>query len=487
MWDDVEETTTRAAPAKKTRADSKPRSSWRSWEGVKGRIWYDADGQPHFQVRQKINGHPYEFFLPSGLDHAAAMVKYKEFLDNPEGFDARGDVRGQPVFFTAQLLQDFLSWSKRYGGRKGTGTSERWRDNQRIYLTWWMEMFKKKDLRAGGPRSVSLKEDITDKLHTREPGTGEKVRIPAYRHRVGILIKFYRWLTESEHLIEPEQNPVLGRLKQPPPVEAQGEDDWKIVPIENVLAVVKWLRDDAGVPSAVRKLIEAGRHCLEQEGEKAFLTLGGGKGKLRSIAREAGFTPYTLYYYFKSGASFLESVKTGVYNWKDQIRPGRRFEAPEPRHPDMLLLLLATGWHLSELGRFMEEGKVLPEMALVEIQVQPIYSMILTAGDGVLVVSQAKRGGKLQTRVSRQALAVAQRLKGTGGFFESYFRKRIAEACTELKLPVFKPGWMRHTVSTYATNHAAPDGAKSAFLNHGSSTTSKYYDRGVALKVPTPF
>jgi AcrR family transcriptional regulator len=463
----------------------RPRSCSLPWEGASGRIRYDKDGNPHFQIRKRIGETDYNITLPAGITATGALKLYERFLENPEAFDARGDVRKPPIYLTADLMSEFLSWSKRYGGRDEKGTSDAWRNNQRLCLLWWMEHLKGKDLRAGGPKSATLAADILPPLYTKDPETGEKIRGPQYRHRVGVLIKFYKWLREVEHRLEPDEDPVLNRLKQPKPTSAQGEDDWKVVPPETVFAVADELQKDRSTPDTVKKIMDVARALLKKEGRQIFTTFGGGRGGLRRIMRQAGLTPYTLYYYFKSGAELLASVERNEYRWAENVRPGRHFEPPDSRHADMLLALAATGWHLSELRQFMVAGLVHPRLPLTEVQVPPIYATILTPGDGVLEVGEAKRGGKLKTRVSERALEIAKRLQGTGGFDEGYFREELTRVCEHLKLPVFAPSYMRHSVSTYATNSGAPQEAVSAFLNHGSSTTRRYYDRGVALKVPT--
>jgi integrase len=263
---------------------------------------------------------------------------------------------------------------------------------------FWMEKLHGLSLRAGRPGSVDLGRHITPAL------TGpDGLRVPSYRQRIVVLKTLYSWLRTVVHRLQPAEDPTFGRLKAPQSKSAQGEDDWKVIPVKDVLKVAKKLGD-----------------------------------------------------------------------------PDKK-EEDQPRWPDMIRFLLATGWHVTELNRFMVDGSLEPVPDEGEQKPE-------IAGAGVVVCKRAKRGNKLKTRVSEEALEIAKRLAGSGGFSVSIFYKEIAAACKAAKVTPFHPGNMRHTVATYAQNHGAPDAAIASFLNHAvdAAVVVKFYSRGVALKVPTP-
>jgi len=116
-------------PAKAER----PVSCWRTWPKA-GRIWFDQESHPHYQIRRTIKGKAYQVSLPAGLTEVAAGVMLGRFLDDPDGFDPRGEARPDPIYLDAKLVKEFLTWAKLYGGKEGKGTSAAWRGIQRQHL-----------------------------------------------------------------------------------------------------------------------------------------------------------------------------------------------------------------------------------------------------------------------------------------------------------------------------------------------------------------
>lgn len=134
---------------------------------------------------------------------------------------------------------------------------------------------------------------------------------------------------------------------------------------------------------------------------------------------------------------------------------------------DALEVLGATGWHVTELKRFAESGA---------IEKHP------HSGDPVLLCPRTKSGSLLRTQVDEQVSEAARRLREQGSV--DYFELRKAIRATGA---TFNPGYMRHSVATWAVNAGAEPGAVSAFLNHFSlATTKKFYaTHAVPAKVPT--
>ncbi len=134
---------------------------------------------------------------------------------------------------------------------------------------------------------------------------------------------------------------------------------------------------------------------------------------------------------------------------------------------DGLMVLGGTGWHVSELARFAVSGSV---------EKHPIIE------GPVLVCPQTKGGEPLRTQVGRDTAEAAKRIRARGSF--DYFRFRAALRGTGA---TFNPGYLRHSVATWAINSGASPAAVAAFLNHKSPLTTKrfYATHAVPAKVPT--
>jgi len=148
---------------------------------------------------------------------------------------------------------------------------------------------------------------------------------------------------------------------------------------------------------------------------------------------------------------------------------------------DALDLQRQTGWHLTEVARFANEGSIeLPTPS------QRIAGMV-----AVLVVRH-KSGRHHRTGVSTEILAAAKRLqsrpsrsygkrkdgtkKQAGRFSIRWYRRAVRKACKDAKIPVFNPGSLRHSVASWAVNEGHDVESVASFLGHRSlSTTLRFY------------
>jgi integrase len=134
---------------------------------------------------------------------------------------------------------------------------------------------------------------------------------------------------------------------------------------------------------------------------------------------------------------------------------------------DALEVLGGTGWHFTELVRFARSGTV---------ERHPLN------GARVLACPQTKGGAPLRTQVGDAVADAAARLLGCEDL--DYFRFRSALRAAGA---TFNPGYMRHSVATWAINAGADPAAVAAFLGHRSQATTKrfYATHAVPAKVPT--
>jgi integrase len=149
-----------------------------------------------------------------------------------------------------------------------------------------------------------------------------------------------------------------------------------------------------------------------------------------------------------------------------------------PPWRDALTLQVHTGWHVSEVSRFVTGGSV-----------EPLPRNAKADGSTAMVVCpQTKGGGMLRTRVTSEAEDAARRLLGLGRLKERTYYTAIASACKAAKVPAFAPGTMRHSVATWAVNAGAEPAAVSAFLGHKSEATTKRFYATLAVpgRIPTP-
>lgn len=141
-----------------------------------------------------------------------------------------------------------------------------------------------------------------------------------------------------------------------------------------------------------------------------------------------------------------------------------------PETADVLHLLSATSWHLSEVRRFAEGGEI----------AQPVGAPTVLA---VLIVRQ-KSGELTKTPVGYvEHLEAARRIRSSGQVASRVtLARHMRIACRAAGVPWFGLGQMRHTVLTWAVEDGASLKDAAEFAHHRSeATTRRWY---VDLNVP---
>lgn len=138
---------------------------------------------------------------------------------------------------------------------------------------------------------------------------------------------------------------------------------------------------------------------------------------------------------------------------------------------DILHLLSATGWHVSEVRKFSEGGEI----------VRPMKA------DGVLAVliTRHKSGELTKTPILYpEHLAAAQRIRQLKSFPKRMtIARHMIKACEAAGVPWFGMGQMRHSVLTWGVEDGGVSVKQvSEFAHHKSeATTRKFY---VDLRIP---
>lgn len=142
---------------------------------------------------------------------------------------------------------------------------------------------------------------------------------------------------------------------------------------------------------------------------------------------------------------------------------------------DCLLVLAATGWHVSELERFVRDDE----------------ARVADGAGKVLGVLQVRHKSGETTRtpvVDAVVLQAAKRLRERREVPRK-LNAAVHAACDSAKVERFTPGVMRHSVATWAIEAGQSPEQVAEFLGHKSkSTTLKFYADvavpTVALKTP---
>jgi integrase len=144
---------------------------------------------------------------------------------------------------------------------------------------------------------------------------------------------------------------------------------------------------------------------------------------------------------------------------------------------DALDILAGTGWHVSELQRFAEDGRVEPYPRQGDVE----------GVAGVLVCPSHKNGEELRTGASAEVVDAARRLRERGSLSIEKFGLAVRAASRAAGIPEFSPGRFRHSVATWAINQGADPATVAAFLNHKSPrTTMRFYaTHAIPKKIPT--
>lgn len=134
---------------------------------------------------------------------------------------------------------------------------------------------------------------------------------------------------------------------------------------------------------------------------------------------------------------------------------------------DFVLVLTATGMHITELERFCRHQG---ESDLVE-------------GDPLVLITPHKSGEKTRIPLAIPEVCDAARRLRASGESPSRMHHRLREACLAAKVKPFTMGLMRHTVGTYAVNGGSSVEVVSKFLGHQDvKTTRRFY---LDLEKPT--
>jgi integrase len=145
---------------------------------------------------------------------------------------------------------------------------------------------------------------------------------------------------------------------------------------------------------------------------------------------------------------------------------------------DMVTLLAGTGWHVTELARFIRDG-VVAELPGAASRAHGAFK--------VLVCPRRKSGEMMRTAVTSEVAEASERLRKRGTFSKIRFYQAVASGCDVAGIPRFPPGRYRHTVATWAIEQGADPAAVAAFLGHKSASTTRrfYATLAVTPRVPT--
>lgn len=143
---------------------------------------------------------------------------------------------------------------------------------------------------------------------------------------------------------------------------------------------------------------------------------------------------------------------------------------------DPMDIQAGTGWHVTEVQRFAQDGSA-----------EPVPRGTRAGIAGILVCPQTKGGEMLRTAVSGEVFAAAKRLLDRGSLSIEKYGLAVKSACKAARIPAFTPGQFRHSVATWAINKGADPASVAAFLNHKSPrTTMRFYaTHATPKKVPT--
>lgn len=147
-----------------------------------------------------------------------------------------------------------------------------------------------------------------------------------------------------------------------------------------------------------------------------------------------------------------------------------------PAYADCLRLNAATGWHWTEICRFIKH----PDSGIT-------YSR---RGDTIAVLVTLHKGGQwTRTPVSDpEVLAAAERVRARGRVPKKH-NDALRAACDAAGVPRFTFGVMRHTVGTLAVEAGADAQSASEFLGHKDKRTFVKFYEDVAIpttSVPLP-
>src|SRR5258708_36279222 len=131
----------------------------RKWDG--GYVRKDERGREVYTIRRMINGKRYDVSTRAHTERAA-LEQLKRFEADPEGYDARGVLRPDPIYLDKKLSETFFAYS-----REEKKNSRGWVAEQRALLADWAEDLRGVDLRRGAVRGHLLPppQEVTSPGH----------------------------------------------------------------------------------------------------------------------------------------------------------------------------------------------------------------------------------------------------------------------------------------------------------------------------------
>ncbi len=138
------------------------------------------------------------------------------------------------------------------------------------------------------------------------------------------------------------------------------------------------------------------------------------------------------------------------------------------RYRDVVLFAACTGWHRSEIERFIRD----PRSELVELTPEAILR------DGCLAVAKTWHKGKVWTATplrTQQQVDAAKRIRERGKFPRK-FNEELARTAARLEIPYFTLGVMRHSYASWQVKGGADAKRVAVALDHRDErTTANFY------------
>jgi integrase len=156
----------------------------------------------------------------------------------------------------------------------------------------------------------------------------------------------------------------------------------------------------------------------------------------------------------------------------------------DERYRDLAIVLHGTGCHISELERFVVEGRVeqLADHPSNRQHYRNRTPFVLT------FPHHKSKGAPHRLTVDLDVAEAAGRARERGAFHRRLFYRAFAKAVADSGVkPAFSPAQYRHTLATRMVEGGADVGAVSAYLGHRSTaTTRKFYATMAAIPSPRP-
>jgi integrase len=136
--------------------------------------------------------------------------------------------------------------------------------------------------------------------------------------------------------------------------------------------------------------------------------------------------------------------------------------AERSRYADALVVQAGTGWHTTEVERFVRVGEI----------IDPVPVALREPGV-VAVLSVPHKSGKAHySKVAERVLRSARALHaGPRGLSIRHYDRAVRTTCVALGLPPFTPAWMRHTNATHAVQQrGVSDLDVGKFLGHADAS-----------------